>query len=104
MPGHWVWLGAATLAEIRRKSHVTFFGALNNWFRNCRCFRSNSAGQTGFRPEIRLLRHRHVIVEEIGVVLLADELAERPIAALIALIGPPGLDERVGVVHGDVHF
>src|SRR5215475_1962874 len=54
--------------------------------------------------EIGLIGYRHVVIEENLVVLRANELGQRPLTALIALVGLPGPIERVGILHRDIHF
>src|SRR5260221_14023368 len=57
-----------------------------------------------WRSEIRLLRDRHVVVEQVLVIFGADELGQRPLSALVALVGLPRPVERIGIVYRDVHF
>src|SRR5262245_15902455 len=54
--------------------------------------------------EIGLIGYRHVVIEENLVVLRANELGQRPLTALIALVGLPGPIERVWILHRDIHF
>src|SRR5688572_26465320 len=56
------------------------------------------------RSEVGSLRDRHMVVEQIHVVLSADILDKRHSRALVAYVGRPSLIERVRTVHRNLHF
>jgi hypothetical protein len=56
------------------------------------------------RSELGHVGYRHVIVEEVRVVLDANILGHRSLPALVGRAGLPRPVERVGVIHRDIYF
>src|SRR5438046_3094497 len=56
------------------------------------------------RSEVRLVRHRHVIVEQMLVVLGTDFLVHLPLDAIVTLHHRPRRIEGIRVLEGDVNL